>query len=75
MSFAPMLVRELGGWMMSDSEEGFLNVSRKIVRDAEWILIIYQSEGDRLPTFKLIHSPHFFQRRTQFRHAEEKIEY
>ena len=54
---------------MSGAGEGFLSASGKIVKNAEWILIIYQREGDRLPTFKLIHSPRFYQRRTYFRDA------
>jgi hypothetical protein len=40
--------------MMSESEKDLLNVSGKILKDAEWVLIIYQREGDKLPTYKLI---------------------
>lgn len=40
--------------MMSESEKDLLTASGKIVRDDEWVLIIYQREGDKLPTYKLI---------------------
>jgi len=44
----------MGGSMMSESERDLLNASGKIVREDEWVLIIYQREGDKLPTYKLI---------------------
>jgi hypothetical protein len=50
-----------------------MKASGKIVRNAEWMLIIYQRMGDKLPTFKLVYSPRFYQRRTQFGHQNEKI--
>ena len=43
--------------MMDDDDKDLLSVSGKIVRDAEWMLIIYQEGGNELPTFKLVHSP------------------
>jgi hypothetical protein len=59
--------------MMGDEDRELLSVPSQIVRRAEWILIIYQGDGDKLPTFKLIHSPHFFQRRTMFRDASRHV--
>lgn len=50
---------------MDDDDKDLLSVSGKIVREAEWMLIIYQERGAELPTFKLVHSPRFNRRRAR----------